>query len=786
MKGIGGFRRAGLVMLACIVLTACPRQQGLFTFTVAAVNSLLRGQREVRPCVKRMGAGWTMTGLRDGNQGYVASWRIPLCESLQLKLRGGRGLGPDSMRSEENRHSAGETADKAGFPEMGGMVVAQDLACADLRDDVRMRGSPARDSVSIRRCEAGQGQCADSAVQFVMRLQGGSAPNAGFSKMSEREKSDYADYLVQDINQYEEVRWEALSELPGFEDATPHPCMTGWGPEEYTRRGIDLAGGVLSFTDEEKKEMDIKGKIAGTDMDTWDALEEEKNLVGVCPMCHSYKQPDYKPIDYVNKHVDDMRVEDWMEISPEQLMERYEIAWDAYQANRTSHTFDAAFVYNITESDSNATRIEKLFQSIVGLDKTMPDVIDLIDTFKKQMLPENEHKLVQAALDGDPQQCAFWVRRGVDVNLIDNSLYLAYTPLHHAAEAGHASTCAKLLDLGASPFAPESAEGRTPLHLAACAGFCHVVRALVAGGTPVDVLSRRRGRTALHDAAANGQTHTINTLIELGADVRARYVGIDHKIRAPELSNAGATALHDAAEGGYTRTCVALLRAGASLHATDEDGYTARERASAMSAHNDPHCPLAVKGEVLDTLAEWEEGGDCATPPPEEDTHSLGLRALIHAEAGREVFGDGGDLDRWEAPHNYNGVQPQIPHTDADGMFKHAGVYLVERDVLNKKKAMAGVRRKSFFNPGHSLNMGQERPGRGQIIQIIAFSMAFKYREGPDEEFVRRKRAERWYEEDKRKRIANGQEIKEDRWMKILDAKEQKKGWIMGGGDFDD
>ncbi len=287
-------------------------------------------------------------------------------------------------------------------------------------------------------------------------------------------------------------------------------------------------------------------------------------------------------------------------------------------------------------------------------------------------------------------------------------------------------------------------------------------------GTPVDVRSSRRGRTPLHDAAAQGQTHTCETLLSLGANIHARYAGLPPKIRQPVAASADSTALHDAADNAFTHTCLALLKAGASLHALDADGYSPLNRALCRSIEGDPHCPYA---EVIVALQAWENGTIGHADVPDTDNNTIimnsyvpptdsfgmhhrhrdgrdtyGLRAKLHSCAGREVRGDGGDLMKWDAPRNYNGVMPPTRADDYQKDFKDVGAWYVERDMDTYRRAYAGLRRPGFVNPGHTKNSGQMREPMDDMLARALMHMLMRRKQRVPEGYRQRRRARMWEE----------------------------------------
>lgn len=69
----------------------------------------------------------------------------------------------------------------------------------------------------------------------------------------------------------------------------------------------------------------------------------------------------------------------------------------------------------------------------------------------------------------------------VDVAASSSSVSLIRTPLHHAAIAGDASECKRLLEMGASVDARDD-KGLTPLGIAVSLGYLDVIEILIDAG----------------------------------------------------------------------------------------------------------------------------------------------------------------------------------------------------------------------------------------------------------------------------------------------------------------
>jgi ankyrin repeat protein/L-ascorbate metabolism protein UlaG (beta-lactamase superfamily) len=133
------------------------------------------------------------------------------------------------------------------------------------------------------------------------------------------------------------------------------------------------------------------------------------------------------------------------------------------------------------------------------------------------------------------------------------------TPLHFAAQGGHAGVVAFLLDKGAQVNRPNIA-GETPLHYAVGLDDPATVAVLLARGA--DVRARTEdGSTPLQLAAAWGQMGSMTALLEKGADPR---------LPLPS----GETLLHVAALVGPPEAIALFATRGVSVNAANPAGAT--------------------------------------------------------------------------------------------------------------------------------------------------------------------------------------------------------------------
>ena len=160
------------------------------------------------------------------------------------------------------------------------------------------------------------------------------------------------------------------------------------------------------------------------------------------------------------------------------------------------------------------------------------------------------------------------------------------TPLHNAARRGHGSVVSVLLVAGADVNA-KSDNGNTPLHFAAWYGAVSVVSALIAAGAEVNTKSDN-GNTPLHSAAGRGYASVVSVvsvLLVAGADVNAK-------------DNSGRTPMHRAASrlnpaSAASALLSVLLAAGADVNAKDNSGETPLRGTCYSSSNGNILCPYS-------------------------------------------------------------------------------------------------------------------------------------------------------------------------------------------------
>eukprot|EP00906_Rhabdomonas_costata_P031151 RCo044015 len=167
-----------------------------------------------------------------------------------------------------------------------------------------------------------------------------------------------------------------------------------------------------------------------------------------------------------------------------------------------------------------------------------------------------------AARAGNKNEIFALIVDGAGVNAHDDE---GWTPLHHAAAAGHLEVVRQLVNNDASLLSAVPETGATPLHIATQRGHLACVELLLRLGCGPGTTDDR-GATALHIAAEGGHLKVVRLLLDLQASVTSRDA-------------AGNTPLHWAVRAGQTSVVLALLRASSE----DGTGPSPRVGAGALA-----------------------------------------------------------------------------------------------------------------------------------------------------------------------------------------------------------
>jgi ankyrin repeat protein len=149
----------------------------------------------------------------------------------------------------------------------------------------------------------------------------------------------------------------------------------------------------------------------------------------------------------------------------------------------------------------------------------------------------------------------------------------ANTPLHRAAQAGHAAVLTALLDHGV-PVDQQDDNDETALHYAAWFGSEPCARLLVERGADVDNAGSRFSTPPLMWACQNGHADVVSLLLDMGASY-------DITCMCDGESPVGL-----AAYGGHLEVVKILLSRGAQPDKPNDSGYTPAHWA-ALGGHDD-------------------------------------------------------------------------------------------------------------------------------------------------------------------------------------------------------
>lgn len=208
--------------------------------------------------------------------------------------------------------------------------------------------------------------------------------------------------------------------------------------------------------------------------------------------------------------------------------------------------------------------------------------------------------LHHAAEYGQLEVVRLLLLKGADKNA---SGYDGWTPLHVAVYHDRAAVVGALLAAGVDTRRRFSEEKLSAIHLAAENGHLGVLKVMIQHGVDLS-FPASRGRTALCLAAHVNEAEAIEVLIEAGSSVEAEDINGARPLHAAAatlslgaavvLLRHGAqvnsripmyplTALHlaamNAGRQGAAEMVDVLLRSGADETVTNEDGFTAAERA---------------------------------------------------------------------------------------------------------------------------------------------------------------------------------------------------------------
>jgi len=186
-----------------------------------------------------------------------------------------------------------------------------------------------------------------------------------------------------------------------------------------------------------------------------------------------------------------------------------------------------------------------------------------------------------AAEAGHAEIVEFLVSKGAEINILN---VISETPLHYAAVYGHKGIVELLLKKGAKVNIVDHAK-RTPLFMTAFYGRKGIVKLLLDTGAQVD-LKDERGNTPLRWAAVRGHKDVVDMLIAKGADITIHEAAAcGHKKIAEQLiekgisvdsieNESGRTPLHWAVVSKQNVMIDFLISKGAGINIKNNKGET--------------------------------------------------------------------------------------------------------------------------------------------------------------------------------------------------------------------
>jgi ankyrin repeat protein len=171
--------------------------------------------------------------------------------------------------------------------------------------------------------------------------------------------------------------------------------------------------------------------------------------------------------------------------------------------------------------------------------------------------------LHRAAAAGSLRHCTALISNGAHVDAVDPD---GETPLHSAAQCGHASVITYLIKTAGADVNASSNKGITPLLLATHGGHAAAVAALVAGGAD-PAAKCKIGRNALFSAVCGGHLYLL------------KHFYTQHALALTVTDISGVTLLMAAARYGHVSVAEWLLQQQAAVDAVNPHTETALHHA---------------------------------------------------------------------------------------------------------------------------------------------------------------------------------------------------------------
>lgn len=144
---------------------------------------------------------------------------------------------------------------------------------------------------------------------------------------------------------------------------------------------------------------------------------------------------------------------------------------------------------------------------------------DVCDYLIKKGASDLDFALCVAAAMGNTEICKMLMSAGASPEV--SHYIIRWTPLHVAANNGHASVIKELIAHGAATECIDT-NGNTPLCLAILNGHVDACKELLQNGANVNYVRRSTGWTPLHIAASVGNTDIYDVLVQAKADPQVK------------------------------------------------------------------------------------------------------------------------------------------------------------------------------------------------------------------------------------------------------------------------
>ncbi|KIW80446.1 hypothetical protein Z517_07062 [Fonsecaea pedrosoi CBS 271.37] len=184
-------------------------------------------------------------------------------------------------------------------------------------------------------------------------------------------------------------------------------------------------------------------------------------------------------------------------------------------------------------------------------------------------------KLLQAAQDGDAQELIRYLKRGANINTMDES---RCTVLHKAALNGRTEVTRILLAQNNLDVNAQDEDGQTALYGATVRKEEAIIELLLKAGAKITI-ETTTGDTALHQAASENYLQGVELLLGKGKTTTIKTSKEETALLVNDINGQGDSVLHVAARHGSEDVVKLLLKCQVDTTALDKGQKTALYRA---------------------------------------------------------------------------------------------------------------------------------------------------------------------------------------------------------------